>query len=57
MDSESLEKTVIVVGGFDGNFTSSVEVLNDQMWTWEFGPELPFGIEEAALVEDQSGLY
>ncbi len=56
IESGSLEKSVIVVGGFEGNFSSSVEVLNVKTLTWEFGPELPFGIEEAALVEDSSGV-
>ncbi len=55
-DSGSLEKRVIVVGGYNESFLSSVEVLNTETWTWEFGPELPFGIEEASLVEDHSGV-
>ncbi len=56
IESGSLEKSVIVVGGYEGNFSSSVEILNVKTLTWEFGPELPFGIEEAALVEDPSGV-
>ena len=53
---ESGEFQVIVVGGwFPGTFYSSVEVLDEETFTWKAGPVLPLGITDGSLVEDPSG--
>jgi hypothetical protein len=34
---------------------SSVEILDEGSNEWQRGPELPFGITESQMVEDQNG--
>jgi hypothetical protein len=34
---------------------SSVEILNEGSNEWQTGPELPFGISNSQMVEDQNG--
>jgi hypothetical protein len=34
---------------------SSVEILHEGSNEWQTGPELPFGIEDSKMVEDQNG--
>jgi hypothetical protein len=34
---------------------SSVEILDEGSNEWQTGPELPFGIRSAQMVEDQNG--
>jgi N-acetylneuraminic acid mutarotase len=54
---ESQEMSIIVAGGDDGFFSylSSVEILDEDSNDWQTGPELPFGIGESQMVEDQNG--
>ncbi len=48
--------SIIVVGGYNGSsILSSVEILDESSNEWETGPELPFGIDETKMVEDQNG--
>jgi hypothetical protein len=56
-DKESQEMSIIVAGGSDGFFSylSSVEILDEGSNEWQTGPELPFGIGESQMVEDQNG--
>lgn len=46
---------VIVVGGYNGSTLSSVEIFDEENFTWRSGPELPYGITDAELVEDPAG--
>ncbi len=54
---ESLEMSIIVAGGYEGgsSILSSVEILDVGSNEWQTGPELPFGIDESQMVEDQNG--
>ncbi len=55
-NKESQEMSIIVAGGEDGSsYLSSVEILNEGSNEWQTGPELPFGIDWAQMVEDQNG--
>ncbi len=55
-NKESQEMNIIVAGGFDGaSRLSSVEILDEGSNEWQTGPELPFGIDESQMVEDQHG--
>jgi hypothetical protein len=55
-NSNSQELSIIVAGGIvDLNWLSSVEILDPGSNEWRKGPELPFGISDAAMVEDQKG--
>jgi hypothetical protein len=54
-NKESQEMSIIVAGGNDGSYLSSVEILDEGSNEWETGPELPFGIDESQMVEDQNG--
>jgi hypothetical protein len=55
-DSDSQELSIIVAGGYDADSKfSSVEILDLGSNEWRKGPEIPFGIQEAAMVEDQNG--
>jgi hypothetical protein len=47
--------SIIVAGGYDGSYLSSVEVLDEGSNEWQTGPELPFGIGFSQMVEDQNG--
>jgi hypothetical protein len=48
--------SIIVAGGYDGgSFLSSVEILDEGSNEWQKGTELPFGIGESQMVEDQNG--
>jgi hypothetical protein len=53
--SQSQEFSVIVAGGDGYEIFASVEILDPGSNEWRKGPELPFGIEEAQMVEDQNG--
>ncbi len=55
-NKESLEMSIIVSGGSDdSSYLSSVEILDEDSNEWQTGPELPFGIDESQIVEDQNG--
>jgi hypothetical protein len=55
-NKESQEMSLIVAGGFDGSsYLSSVEILDEGSNEWQTGPELPFGIYNSQMVEDQNG--
>jgi hypothetical protein len=55
-NKESQEMSIIVAGGLDGSsYLSSVEILDEGSNEWQTGPELPFGIDESQMVEDQNG--
>ncbi len=48
--------SIIVAGGYDVSpKLSSVEILDEGSNEWQTGPELPFGIAESQMVEDQNG--
>ncbi len=51
----SSEFSIIVAGGYDGEASSTTEVLDQLNGEWRQGPALPFGIDEAQLVEDADG--
>ncbi len=54
-DKDSQELSIIVAGGYDDSYLSSVEILDEGSNEWQTGPELPFGIDNSQLVEDQNG--
>ncbi len=58
-NNESQDMSIIVAGGLNGlngdYIMSSVEILDDGSNEWRTGPELPFGIGESQMVEDQNG--
>ncbi len=55
-DKESQERSIIAAGGYDGSsILSSVEILDEGSNKWQTGPELPFGISESQMIEDQNG--
>ncbi len=55
-NKESQEMSIIVAGGFYYGFAfSSVEILDEGSNEWQTGPELPSGIDESQMVEDQNG--
>jgi hypothetical protein len=55
-NEESQEMSIIVAGGYDyPSYLSSVEILDEGSNEWQTGPELPFGIDESQMVEDQNG--
>ncbi len=54
-NKESQEMSIIVAGGWDGSFLSSVEILDEGSNEWQTGPELPFKIDSSRMVEDQNG--
>jgi hypothetical protein len=55
-NKESQEMSIIVAGGCDGSsILSSVEILDEGSNEWQTGPELPFGIWQSQMVEDQNG--
>jgi hypothetical protein len=56
-DKESQEMSIIVAGGYndDSSYLSSVEILDEGSNEWQTGPELPFGIDDSQMVEDQNG--
>ncbi len=49
--------SILVAGGFDNfpQILSSVEILDIGSNQWRTGPELPFGIKQSQMVEDQNG--
>ncbi len=55
INKESQEMTIIVAGGWDGSLLSSVEILHEGSNEWQTGPELPFGMNDSQMVEDQNG--
>ncbi len=52
---ESQEMSIIVAGGYDSSYLSSVEILDRGSNEWLTGPELPVGISVSQMVEDQNG--
>jgi hypothetical protein len=54
-DNVSQEISIIVAGGSDLICLSSVEILDEDSNEWQTGPELPFGIYQSHMVEDQNG--
>ena len=54
-NSSSNQYSVIVVGGSDYGKLASVEILDEGTREWRNGPDLPYGITKAALVEDPTG--
>ena len=55
-NKESQEMSIIVAGGYGGfSYLSSVEILDEGSNEWQTGPELPFGIDDSQMVEDQNG--
>ncbi len=54
-DKESQEMSIIVAGGYDGSYLSSVEILNEGSNEWQTGLELPFEIIYSQMVETQNG--
>ncbi len=54
-DKESQGISIIVAGGINGTYMSSVEILHEGSNEWQTGPNLPFGIEKSQMVEDQNG--
>ncbi len=54
-NSQSKEFSIIVAGGYEGSYLSSVEILDEGSDEWREGPNLPFGIDEAEMVENQNG--
>jgi hypothetical protein len=51
----SSEFSIIAAGGYNGTHISTTEVLDQFNGEWRQGPALPFGIDEAQLVEDADG--
>jgi hypothetical protein len=55
-NKESQEMSIIVAGGYASySIWSSVEILDEGSNEWQTGPELPFGIRNSQMVEDQNG--
>jgi hypothetical protein len=55
-NSKSQGVSIIVVGGYnESSILSSVEILDESSNEWKTGPELPFGIYQSKMVEDQNG--
>jgi hypothetical protein len=53
---QSQEFSIVVAGGYYKlSLLSSVEILDLGSKEWRKGPDLPFGIYEGEMVEDQSG--
>jgi hypothetical protein len=52
---ESQEMSIIVAGGYLFSYLSSVDILDVGSNEWQTGPELPIGIYESQMVEDQNG--
>jgi hypothetical protein len=53
--SHSQDFSIIVAGGYDGFSMSSVEIFDLGANEWREGPDLPFGIAYAQMVEDPNG--
>jgi hypothetical protein len=51
-NKESQKMSIIVAGGYDNSYLSSVEILDEGSNEWQTGPELPFGISSSQMVED-----
>ncbi len=51
-NKDSQEMSIIVAGGYDNSYLSSVEILDEGSNEWQTGPELPFGISSSQMVED-----
>ena len=55
-DRHGQQFSIVVAGGWDGTSAlSSVEILDEGSNEWRAGPELPFGIDTAQMVEDETG--
>jgi hypothetical protein len=53
--SSSHQFSIIVVGGFNKVPLKSVEILDEGANEWRNGPDLPFEIYDASLIEDSAG--
>jgi hypothetical protein len=51
----SFDFSVIVVGGNNGTCMTSTEILDNETLRWQAGPDLPFGVYVAKLIEDSLG--
>ena len=47
--------SIIAVGGYNGTFKNSVEILDEVSGNWRYGPPLPIPLAAGALVEDAAG--
>jgi hypothetical protein len=54
-NKENQDRSIIVVGGYDGYDMTSVEILDEGSNEWRKGPELPVGICLSQMVENQNG--
>jgi hypothetical protein len=54
-NKQSQDMSIIVAGGYDNSYLSSVEILDEGSNEWQTGPELPLGIYGSQMVEDQNG--
>jgi hypothetical protein len=54
-NKESQEMSIIVAGGSDDSYLSSVEILDEDSNEWQTGPELPIESFYSQMVEDQNG--
>jgi hypothetical protein len=54
-NKESQDMSIIVAVGYAESRFSSVEILDEGSDEWQTGPELPFGIIDSQMVEDQNG--
>jgi hypothetical protein len=54
-NKDSQEMSIIVAGGYDGSYLSSVEILHEGSVEWQTGPELQLGMYDSQMVEDQNG--
>jgi hypothetical protein len=53
---QSREFSIIVAGGYEGSYLSSVEILDTGSNEWREGPKLPFRIDKAEMEKDQNGV-
>jgi hypothetical protein len=54
-NKESNDFSVIVVGGYDGKYISSVEIFDEIDGNWNYGPNLPIEGCCGVLIEDPTG--
>lgn len=48
-------KSIIVAGGYNGNYTDSVEILDEGATEWRDGAHLPAPTAFGTMIEDQAG--
>ena len=54
-NSQSLQQSVIVVGGYNSGYLASTEILDEGAHEWREGPSLPYGTCCAQSVDDSNG--